>query len=472
MVCLRSAARWGAAVIISAAALGAQTFLDNPLTTTGVNQSGFHIYDISAFTGYSTVDKSWKTVVQSLTGTTLPNLPSYSTLSGASASMGFHVSGGDGGKGSFSVIYSPSFSYTTYGQSWSAMTHTLALSWDVKLAPRWRFIASGSGVTGSFDQILFSPNSEQSLAAFSGTAGQLAGTVLSGQVPSQAAVSPQQRLLYGDRMLSAIVSMGLSYAHSPRLSFGFTASANRMQHVREHNGSVEQNYYLVPATTNAAAALSIGYMLSPRTTISTSASYGRTLSAFSQAQYTSANFGVGRRLTQRWFTQFAAGGIYILPVGRISTGVHGKQYEADGGLGYRATTYTVIVSAHRSVSDYYGMGPAATVGSALGWSWQRVGSHWAVMTGVSQDHLLGSQFSSSGVANNSLRTTFGIHWSPYRRASILLQYAYASFSGAFPFLPQGPGQQLRFAQHSIRLNFGMGTGGTGAGGGPGGAGVP
>ena len=236
-----------------------------------------------------------------------------------------------------------------------------------------------------------------------------------------------------------------------------------MQHMSDPNATAAQNYYLVPATTDATGAMSIAYMFSPRTTISGSASYGRTLSGFTQAQFTSANLGLSRKLTRNWFTELSAGGGYILPVGNGSSGVRGKQYEAAAGLGFRLSTHTLIGSVHRSVSDYYGMGAAPILSEALGWSWRRLGANWALNAGISQDHLLGTQFALSGAANNSIRANTGIYWKAPGHTSIMLQYAYVSFKGAFAFLPVA-NQQLTFAQHSIQLSFGWGgAGGPGGG---------
>ena len=208
--------RWRltAVVLVSAGALGAQTFLTNPLTTDGVDRPGLRIYGVSGFTGFSTVDQSWRNVVEALSGNTLGNLPSYSTLSGVSTSIGYRFGGQEDSLTNFSFLYSPSFSYTTYGQGWSSLTHTLSLSWTHKLAPRWHASASLSGFTGNFNQALFSPNSEQNVAGLSGTAEQLAGNILGGTTAS-AVISPQQRLFYGDRILSATATVGL-FTHTLR----------------------------------------------------------------------------------------------------------------------------------------------------------------------------------------------------------------------------------------------------------------
>ena len=230
-----------------------------------------------------------------------------------------------------------------------------------------------------------------------------------------------------------------------------------MQHLHEQNAPAGQNYYLIPQSTDASAALSISYMLSERTSVTGSASYGRALSALNDSQYSSAQAGLGRKLTQRWFAQASAGGGYILPVGHISTGVHGSQWEASTGLGYRGTHQSIIGSVGKSVSDFYGLGAAATLNSSVGWSWYRPGSNWSLQAGGGQDKLLGKPLANYNLGNNGIRADMGIYWMPDRRTTVVLQYAYVVFSGTFPGLSLTPNQQLRFAQHSVRLNFGWGT---------------
>jgi hypothetical protein len=451
--------------LLGAATLPAQTFELNPLTTSGVSQNGFRIYDLSAYTSYSTVDSRWNNFIESLAGGQYLNLPNHTTLSGVSGAFGFH-SGNEEGTHNFSVIYSPSYSYTTFGLGVGALTHTLALYWSVKLRPQWQFSATASGAAGNFEQLLFSPTSTQSLAASVSTVEGLVGVALTGQSsdPNAAAasaasatISPQQLLLYGDRMLSAVAQASLVYAHSPRFTVGFTISGNRMQHLVQGNGTDTQNYYLIPQTTDAAFATSLSYMLTERTSLTGSAGYGRSLSSLSDSQYATAQAGLGRKLSRRIFGQFAAGGGYILPVGAISTRARGSQWEGSGGIGYRGEEHVFIVAVNRSVSDFYGLGAAATLSSSLGWSWHRRGRRWTIQSGVGQDKMLGSQITALGLGNNGIRANAGLYWNVAGHASVGLQYAFVSYSGVFPVAGiQGPGQSLRFDQHSVRLNFGWG----------------
>jgi hypothetical protein len=467
-LCLRRAcaARLWIGISIGAAALSAQSFTLDPLTTAGVQQHGFRVYNFSVYSGYSTVDSRWNSFLQSATGTTGGTLPSYTTATGLSGSVGLHLGGSEEASG-FSVIYTPSYSNTWYGHSYGMWTHSLALNWAVKLAPRWQFAVSGSGVTGNFNQLLFSPTAAQSLASAAGTAADLSSAVLIGQSGSSnisaasapsAMITPQQRLFYGDRMFSAILAAALSYSRSTRLTIGLSVIGNRMQHLQDLNGPTYQNAYLIPQTTNLTSALSIGYMMTPRTSITGQASYGRTVSALNEAQFASAQAGLGRKLTARWFAQFSAGAGYILPLGANSTGVHGTQWEGSGGLGYRGSSQTILASVRRSVSDLYGTGAAATVSSVVGWSWRRRGSPWALQASGGQDKLLGNQLVFNGLGNNGVRANAGVYWNPSRHTSVVLQYSYVTFSGIFPGVLQAPGQPFHFNQHSIRLNLGWGIG--------------
>jgi hypothetical protein len=447
---LAAAALWGSAT------LAAQTFMLNPLTTSGVDQNGFSIYNVSAFTSYSTVDSRWNQFLESLAAPATLNLPTHSTYSGISGAFGYHQSKLD--SWSFSAVYSPSYTYSTYGVSYGSWTHVLALNWQLKLKPRWQLSVSGSGIAGNFQQLLFSPNGSQSLASLASTAAGLASVALTGQgAGASAAISAQEQLFYGDRMFSAALQAGLSYAYSPRLSLGFSASGNRIQHLAETNVPIGEDYYLIPETTNATAGMSMSYMLTPRTSVLGSVTYGRTLSALDHAQYGSSLIGMGRRFSQRWSAEAGAGAGYIAPLGGRSNGIHGLQWQGSGSIAYRGGGHVIVVSAQRSVADFYGLGAAATLNGTLGWGWRPSGARWSVQAGAGESKLLGSQIAALGLGNNGFLANAGMYWSVSHRAMVGLQYAFAYYSGIFP-IPgaSGPGESLRYAQHSVRLNIGWG----------------
>ena len=156
-------ARLGAAAVLCAATLTAQTFTLNPLTSGGVQQAGLHLYNFSVYSQYSTVGQSWINLLNELSGTTATSLPGHMTASGASLAVGLHFGGVEDGRSDFSLLYAPTYSYTTYGQKLSQFTHSVALSWSRKLVPRWQLSISASAVEGSFEQIIFSPTSGQNV---------------------------------------------------------------------------------------------------------------------------------------------------------------------------------------------------------------------------------------------------------------------------------------------------------------------
>jgi hypothetical protein len=461
---MERAARLAGAAILGCATLAAQNFMLNPLTTAGVQQDGFRIYNFSAYTSYSTVDPRWNQFLESLSAPAVLNLPSHTTFSGFTGSVGFHSGRED--KWSFSAIYSPSYSYSENGVNYGSWTHVLALNWQVKLKPQWELSVSGSGITGNFQQLLFSPNGSQSLASLANTAQGLASTVLTGQSSdpgvaaasaASATVSAQQQLFYGDRMVSAVLQVGLTYAYSTRFSVGISASGNRMQHLVDNSVPAGQNYYLIPETTTAAAALSLNYLLTPRTSITGTVSSGRTLSILNRAQYASSEMAMGRTLTEHWFSRIGGGAGYIMPLGSTSTFIHGVQWEGSGGIGYRAGGHVVMASAHRAVADYYGLGAAGTLTATLGWGWRPRGASWFVQAGAGENRLLGNQISALGLGNNGLLANAGVYWRPFHGAAVGLQYAFASYSGIFPVTGvPGPGEALRYVQHTVRLNVGWG----------------
>jgi hypothetical protein len=456
------AARLWSGLLIGAAALNAQFFLLNPLTPSGSERSGVGVYGVSVYTGYTTEDANWAQVAQALTGINTTSLPTHSISSGVTASMGLRLGEQEGGS-QFAVVYSPSYSYSSYGEGYSSLAHSLGLTWDHRLASRWHFFMGASAVTGNFDQLLFSPTSGQSLASLLSSAG----TITLGQAPpNQAAtnapvtalVTPQQRLIYGNRMLSATAQAGLSFAPSRRLSVGFSVSGSRMQHLRQDNATAVQNAYVLPQTTDMAGSVSLGYSLSPRTTLSGSVSYGRAISIYGRLQSVTAQVGVGRRLTRNWYAEVLGGGaVTIAPVNQPSfSNSRGGQATGSAGLGYHFASQSFFGSVSRTVSDLYGLGATATMSSSIGWGWRRRGSSWSLQAGAAQDRLLGKQIAASGFGNDGFRTNVGLCRALPGHAVAVLQYAYVTFTGALPMAGQTTLQSMRFAQHAVQLNVGWG----------------
>jgi hypothetical protein len=466
---VKNVIRTGIALAACATAVFAQSFL-NPLTTAGMDQNGPHLYSVSAFTGYLTSHLSGPGIV------TDPNRPAYYLTSGASASLGYSRRTSE--RTDFAVMYAPSYAYGTSGIGANRMTHAVAMSWGYKLSPNWRFSTSASGVTGNFSQLLFSPTAEQTLVSLAGSFDELAGAVLTGQSTNQnlataatsasAIVAPEQRLFYGSRILSGHANAGLTYSRSERLTIGFSASGNRMQHLRSQDDTTDA--YVLPQSTAVTASLSIGYMLSPRTSISASVSSGRTLSHLYDTGYNSVQVGAGRKLTERLFAQASIGMGRMIPIHQSSPTSYGPQYSLSGSVGYRGGGHSLIASVSRMVYDYYGLGADATMSMAAGWAWRRRGSGWGLHAAIAQSRLLGNNETLLG--RNGYRANVGFTRAVTHHTFMVLQYAYASYSGYFSYLlAQAPASLQFSSQHSIRLNFTYGAGGgMGEGRGPNSAG--
>ena len=447
---------------LAAAALNAQFFSLNPLTP-GTGGPGLRIYNLSVYTGYSTVDSNWTKVAQSLSGTST-TIPNYSVGSGINASLGFQT-GVAGGRSSFGVVYSPSYSRSDAGWSASFLTHSLGLMWGLKMG-RWQLSAGASGITGNFDQLIFSPTSGQSLASLLSTGPVTQGAVPPDQntvgAPSATTISPQQRLLFGNRMLAASANVGLSYAATPRLSIGIDVAGSRMQHLVDNKGTAAQNAYLVPQSTNASASVNVAYSISPRTAVTGSGSYGKTFSALGHLQNYAGNLGISHQFSRNWYVELLGGGAYVRTPVNTATGItvgqaHGGQVTASLGLGYHVShSQTLYAAVSRAVSDYYGVGATATMSSTVAWSWHRRGTSWSLQASGSQEKLLGSVAAASGLGNDGYRGNGGISWLLARHAVVAVQYAYLTFKGAFPLPGQTTGQLLSFSQQGVQLNVGWG----------------
>ena len=451
------AARVAWVVLAAPAAIWGQTtaasFL-NPLSPEG----GIHLTGVSVYSGYFSSGGvgGFEMAVQN------PFLTGPSAMIGVAASFGGSKSTE---KSTFTWGYSPSYFNSFYGNNQfsnnGSMNHSGSLSWSRKFGSKWSLSVSLNGLLANLQQLYFNPSVLSSVASMPTTFDDLAAAMLARKytdvqlaslltgAPLQASV--QQGYLYGDRMLGAGASVGLSWAPSERTSISATVTGSRYQHLNGNTDSTSGSAadYFVPQMTTAGIGISWSYSLSPRTQISASANSTRTFSSLQRGYTSNANVGFGRTMSRRWFMQLTAGAGRFNYSEQTYKAPSSVQYLYAASLGFKTNTQTFLASYSRSLGDAYGLGSGST-SSAIGtWNWRIPGRTWTMMAsggfqqldnpifqntrswqaGAGFARSLGPHFgisaqyvyferplslNTAGVENSQNGVTVALNWSPLR----------------------------------------------------------
>jgi hypothetical protein len=414
-----------------------------PGTAGELDRAGFAIYDVSLFGGFSsTTGPGFDQATSSL----LPDSTFNSYSGGISTSVGWRSR--KALLSHFYVRYSPAYYYQSssggFLRSHFSPQHTLDLSWDKKLGSKWTAAFSLSGSLANFDQFLLLPTTAQGVSLLPGTATQLFGSAQG----ASALVTPQQSLYYGGRILSAAGQTSLGYAVSNRLNISLGLGASRMQHIA-NNQAVNSGPFLLQQSTYLTGNLSLSYQITPRTDFYATAGYNRTVSSLITIPSTSLMFGLGRTITQRLVVHGLIGAGYILPYHGAS--FQRTQWQASGGLSYRALRHTFFGFFNRSVANSFGVGAGATLDASGGWSWSPQRRSWGLNAGVQDTFLQGYT-----LGRNGYNTNVGLYRVLGRRGNVSLNYGYGSYSSAVTTLGTAPSNiPLHYASHSVRISIGF-----------------
>jgi hypothetical protein len=340
-------------------------------------------------------------------------------------------------RSTFSLNYTPSYTARGRYSSLNALNHNMFLNLSRKLAPRWRFGFSAAADFSNLEQYLFSSSALSSVASTPASFNDLAAGLLSGNFANNPqlgvvltnpplAESPLRVLVYGARMLTTSAQASLAYSVSPRLTVSFTASGSRSQHISEPQGLDATVFYLVPTTTSAGANLDVSYSLSPVTKVGASVTTTRVFSWLQDFYTTQSVASWGRTLGRSLLVQMHGGVGVIQIVGRPRYGVPSKPRPVFGGsLAYKANDHTFLASFSQMASDSYGFGATTNSSADATWRWARYGRRWWTEAGFGWQ-----QFNGNGVSSLSgWRTTVGINRQLTPRIGLLAQYTYLSYSG-------------------------------------------
>lgn len=379
---MRAVAIWAVLASAPVAAWGQMQAISD-FTPLSASKAGIHLYGVTVYSG---VYSSGSPATYEMT-TQTPFLNSASASVSVAASVGGSHSGE---KSSFSWNYSLSYFnmvYSEYGSSQSgSLGHRFGMSWTRKLSDKWSLSSSANGFLANFQQLYFNPSTLSSVAAMPTTFDDLASAMLAGKftdnqlaalltgAPVQA--SPQQAYLYGDRVLSAAASLGLTWAPSSRTSIAVSLSGSRFQNIGgvPQSGSTVATGVVLPQTTSASGSLSWSYSLSPRTQIGVQLSSSRLFSQLDQGYASNGSLTFGRTLSRRWFTSLHAGAGKLFYTQQIFEAPGSVQRLYGGSLGFKTRAQTFLASYDRSLGDAYALGSGSTSAAIGAWHWMVPGS--------------------------------------------------------------------------------------------------
>lgn len=383
--------------------------LFNPLN---FSAAGVHLYGVTVYSGY------YPPGAQFGTGSGASSSAATNTVAGAAATFGWNRSGE---RSSLSATYSPSYARYFSQSGLDNWNHEAAVYWNRRLGAKWGISISGAGVVSDLQQLLFGSTAFGNIVSTPITFDDLAAVVSAGkynnsQIASMLAGvevfgSPERAFMYGNRILSASLQMGISWAPSQRSSFHLSASGSRAQGLDSASDLARDPVRRVPVPPTSGAGVSLGwsYALSPRTQISADVNSTRTFSRLQAGYATSGSIALARRMTEHWFVQVRSGPGYVTYSQRAVAVFPTLNVIFGGSLGYSTRSHTLLAACDRSAGDVYGLGSTSTTAASGAWNWRRPGSGWSTLVEFGWQQL-----SRSGTGNpNSWRA----HLSAIRRSA-------------------------------------------------------
>jgi hypothetical protein len=341
----------------------------------------------------------------------------------------------------FSVAYSPSYTEGLSYSGWHTSSQSFNLTWRHQVGTRWTYSVSTSTVLTSSLEAVFAPTRLANIVSTPATFGDLTSAIIGGNPgnnllgtilnSAQTVEAPAGLLLYGSSLLSTAVNGSLNYAQSSRLSLHMNVSADREQYLSDGSqaaGTGTGANPLVPHSLAGSVGVGVGYMVTPRTSVSMDVITSRAFSSIYDGYSSAVSVSVSRTMGMHWFTQFQGGTGFIIGVRQTNPLLTGRalptgpQYVAGGSVGYKLRTQTLLATAGRSISDTYGLGSSATLSASGAWNWSRPGSSWTVSANFGEQRLVGPGF----LPIDSWRVTAGLSRRVGTHAFVSTEYAYLS----------------------------------------------
>ena len=404
--------------------------------------SGFGLYGVSVYSGYSTVHS-------------LNALPSV-VQGNARINYGASASGGwqhHSELKNFAAMYSGNYGGLINGSNYHSFNQSLSLSASRKFARKWTVNLSGYGQDTNLSQYLFEPLSLSVLSQLPGNVNDLAATLGLGQFSSTQAAnmlqqgapflqSPLRTGLLGDRVLSYSGQLSLDYAYSTRWNFhisGFTAGGQN----RFGGQTGTTNNYSMPRTFGGSGGVAFSYAVSPRTQVGLSVDENSTWNHYQNSHGTSATASFGRKMGEHWFLQMNGGGTWTKYTKQAYGNAGSLQAVGGGSLGFKVYAQTFVGSYQMTSSDTFGFAVGRNSYANLAWTWHRPGNRMTVFSGFGRHAIDNTGYinMSGWQVSSGLSANMGGH------TSVTAQYVYVDSTSNFLGTPYS------FETHSVRLSL-------------------
>ncbi len=376
----------------------AQVFSDVDFKGTAIE--GFHLYGISAYSGYSS---SAYPITNNVTPIIGASALGWTVTYGATGSVGYQR---HQGKTNFSAIYGLNYGGSIKYANLNALNHSLTINMNRELTSKWTLSVSASGRDSTLDQLIYEPSTLSVLSQTPTSANNLAAALSVGQFSSATAAatlsggasanltSAVASSLVGDRVLSYGANASLSYAPTERWNIHFGAvSAGGEAQIGTTNGVPQQNYF-TPNTLGLNAGVGFSYALSPRTQLDFDADGLRSRNAYQTAYSTTFTAGIGRKMGEHWFLRASGGTARNSVIQQASGAPQPQEIIGNGSLGFQTHAQTFVASYRRSSYDGSGLGVGTNTNSSGAWSWRRPGARWSVFSSFGYQQMANTGFSS------------------------------------------------------------------------------
>jgi len=289
-----------------------------------------------------------------------------------------------GQKAQLSINYHSGYIYNQQFSVLNGFNHSLTLDFRTDPARRTVFTLSATGESGPIGDALFDPRYTLQQVQSASTIDDIASGINAGH-PATILNSPIELALAGVRRRSAAATIGLTRAHSRRLTSFLHVGAAREIHTY---GQEQQAVVHYPNTTIGMADAGLSYSVTRRTSINAFAGYTRSYSSAFRLAWESAGMGVQRQIGRRSFGSLQAG--YLRMTG-VEGGVSGRgSYTATGTLGTIKGYHTLAATFRRGVADMHGLGAQTAMAGEGAWSWAPHASAWSVGSSLGIERLTGS----------------------------------------------------------------------------------
>jgi hypothetical protein len=413
---------------------------------------GLYLSDVGSSTSYFTQANPIGRDFMGLNSAQLESDVSMQT----SASISLNL---PGRAAAFSIVYTPTYNRSTSYPEWNRLNHFISIHSQagkpVKRFGRWAMDVAASVDANSFENFLFAPRQSSQAASGPATIEDLASGIsqrsfnnsqlasVMGSTPF--AEAPATLLFYGTRLLTAIGGVRLTYSYSPRLSISTGVQGARFQPLHTSAPSGIENFQpLQLRTSSAGVSMGLSYARSPRTQISWSVDSTRSFSSYIDAYSTTTGVSLSRLMGRHWFLEARGGAGVIRPVRQVGSVPQGIQYVAGGSLGYKFKSQTLVAAVDRSISDSFAIGAGSSITTMGVWRWDPVRSNWLFDVGIDQQI-----FSNPNAPSfNSWRAYATAGRMIGRQLQISGQYIKASYGGSF-----GQLQSYKLSLDGVRVSL-------------------